>query len=213
MDMNTKNTQLTPTTTTSETPPASTHTADATVIIQALLDMAQGIPNYSFAADENANRRLAAAATVPQAAIDMVTALVQAKPLLTGTALGPDELRDRVTFVSAYGPIPDQAEAFADGLRHTLRVVRAQVGDATLTAYEVAKRQARRADGADLRPHVADLKRLLGQRFGRNRTRQQAAPTPTLSSPSAPTSSQPNVSHGASASGATEVASQATKQQ
>src|SRR5258708_32112520 len=93
MDMNTKTTQLTPTTTTSETPPASTHAADATGIIQALLDMAQGLPNYTFAADENANRRLAAAATVPQAAIDMVTAMAQATPLLTGTALRPHELR------------------------------------------------------------------------------------------------------------------------
>jgi hypothetical protein len=213
--MSTDNTQTPPTTpTTAETPAGSTHVEDASAMILEIQGMGQRIPSYSYPADENANRKLSVAASVPQAAIDKVTALVQTKPLLTGTALGPNEFRDRVMFISAYGPVPDEAEAFAQGLRHTLNVVKAEVGDATLAAYEVAKRQAKRADGADLRPHVADLKRLLSTRFGRNRSKQQPAPEPT---PQVPTPSQPTVPtvpHVASASGETDpVVTSTTKSQ
>ncbi len=191
--MSTDNTQTTPTTEPAETPAESRHVEEATAMILEFQVMGQRIPTFAFPVDANANRRLAQAASVPREAIDKVTALIQTKPLLTGNALGPDEFRERVAFISAYGPIPDQAEAFAEGLRHTLRVVQAEVGDATLTAYEVAKRQARRASGADLRPHVADLRRLLSGRFpGRKGKRHAAhqvtpeAPTPetVLQSPS-----------------------------
>jgi hypothetical protein len=40
--------------------------------------------------------------------------------------------------------------------------------------YELAKRQSKLPEYAYLRPHVADLKRLLGARFGKKRSRQQA---------------------------------------
>jgi hypothetical protein len=211
--MSTDNTQQTPTPPTTG-PAGSTHVEDASAMFQEIQAMSQRIPKFTFAADVNANRKLAAAASVPQAAIDKVTALVQTKPLLTGTALGPEEFRDRVIFISAYGPLPDEAEAFAGGLRHTLNAVKAEVGDATLAAYEMAKRQSRRAAGADLRPHVADLKRILGSHFGRNRTRQQPAPQPTPQTPthasapqptssSAPATSQPKVQSAASASAET----------
>jgi hypothetical protein len=190
-NMSNDNTQTTPTTEPTAEPPAgSAHVEDATAMILEIQTMGQRISRFAYPADENANRRLAQAASVPQAAIDKVTALVQTKPLLTGTSLGPDDLRDRVTFISAYGPVPDEAEAFAQGLRHTLNVVKAEVGDATLVAYEVAKRQARRADGADLRPHVADLRRLLSARFpGPKKNRKQTAPQPAPDVATQPSSS------------------------
>ncbi len=76
-----------------------------------------------------------------------------------------------------------------------------------LSAYETtAKRQSKRSEGADLRPHVADMKRLLSTRFGK-KSKRQAAQQPTLqATPQAPTSSQPNVSHAASAPAATDPA-------
>ncbi len=223
--MSTNTTETTPgTQTTTETPAASpAHLDDATAMISELQAMGQRVPAFSFPADGNSNRKLTATATVPQAAILKMTALVQTRPLLTGSDIGPAELREMVSIAQAYAPVPDEAEAFAGALRHTINSIMAKAGSTVLSAYETAKRQSKRPEGADLRPHVADMKRLLSTRFGKKSkhqaaqqpTQQPTPQAPTPSSPSAPTSSQPNVSHAASAAGATDVVvtSPATKPQ
>jgi hypothetical protein len=166
------------------------------------------VPKFLVPADDNANRKLATFSTVPQAAIDKAMAMVEQRPLLTGNDLGAAELRDRVTYVSAYGPVPDEVDAFSSALRHSVLTAHSEVGRATLTVYEMAKRESKRPESADLRPHVADLKRLLSGRFGK-KSKRQSAPQPTPSSPSAPT-----VPHVASAAGETDpVVTTTTKSQ
>ena len=201
-----------------ETPPASTHVDDAKVMIQDIKGLGQRFPTFTFPTDANSNRKLSPTATVPMAALARITDLVQTNPLLTGNDIGPAELRDLVNIAVAYSSVPDEAEAFAGAARHTLTATLAKAGSAALTAYEVAKRQAKRPEGADLRPHVADIKRLLGTRFpGKKKKSAQApqstpqVPAPTAPSPSsstssapAPTSSQPKVQSVASAASATD---------
>jgi hypothetical protein len=123
-------------------------------------------------------------------------------PLLTGNSLGPDEIRDRMDYASAYGPVPDELDAFSTALRHSVMTALSEAGRAALTVYEVAKRESKRPESADLRPHVADLKRLLSGRYG-GRPKAPKAPTHASSS-SASTSSESTVESEASASAATE---------
>jgi hypothetical protein len=210
--MSTNNTQSTPPTqTTAETPPGATHLDDASTLILDIRALGPRIPAFSFPADVNANRRLSSLATIPKAALDRITDLVQTRPLLTGNDIGPAELRDLVSMASAYSSVPDEAEAFAGAARHTLASALAKAGSAALVAYEVAKRLSKRPEGADLRPHVADIKRLLGPRFGRKKKAVQApqptpeaptSPSTSSSSTPAPTSSQPKAQPAASAAGA-----------
>ena len=99
-------------------------------------------------------------------------------------------------------------------LRHTRTTALAKAGSVALIAYEVAKRLAKRPEGADLRPHVADIKRLLGSRFGNRKKKSAQTPqpaphvpaqtSPVSPSPSttAPASSQPKAQPAASVAGA-----------
>jgi hypothetical protein len=201
--MSPETTQTTQTTT--DAPTTSTHVEAAKALIDQIHAMQQQIPTFSFPAERNSTQKLVSAASVPHEVIDKVTALVQTKPLLTGNDLGPNELRDLVSFASSYGPVPDELEAFAQGLRHSVMTALNKAGSAALTVYEVAKRQSRRPESADLRPHVADLKRLLGTRFKGGKKAPRTTPTPAPQpSPQTSTSSQSKVQPQASASGSTD---------
>jgi hypothetical protein len=145
-----------------------------TTMIDQLHAMEQQIPTFSFPAERNSTQKLTTAASVPRQAIDKVVALIETNPLLTGNYIGPDDLRDLVSFASAYGPLPDEMEATAQGLRHTVTAALNKAGSVVLMVYEMAKRQSKLPEYAYLRPHVADLKRLLGARFGKKKNRQQA---------------------------------------
>jgi hypothetical protein len=217
MATNTKET----TQTAAETPASggSTYADSAKAMIDHFHDMSQEVPKFLIPADENANRKLVSTGTLPAQVIDKIVAMIEQRPLLTGNELGPNEIRDRVSYAHAYGPVPDEVDAFSSALRHSVLTALSEAGRAALTVYEVAKRESKRPESADLRPHVADIKRLLGNRFaGRSKTAKTTQPTPqapTQSSSSAPTSSQPKVQSAASASGQTDVAetSPTSKQQ
>ncbi len=191
--MTTKNTEVTQTTQpAADTPASPTHLDQATAMVQDLKAMGQRIPTFTFPTDVNSNRKLTSTATIPKEALDRITALVQSYPLLTGTDIGPDELRDLVSMASAYNSVPDEAEAFAGALRHTRTVALAKAGSTALIAYEVAKRLAKRPEWADLRPYVADIKRLLSRKKRSAQTPQPTPQAPTQTSPTSPSTPAPS---------------------
>jgi hypothetical protein len=174
--MSTKNSgTIDETETNAGTPATSTHVDGAGAMIAELHAMQERTPMFSFPTERNSTQKLSTAASVPRAALDKVVAMVETEPSLSASQIGPDELRDLVAFASAYGPVPDEMEATAYGLRHTVTAALNKAGSVALIVYEVAKRQSRRPESAHLRPHVADLKRLLGVRFGKKSKRAQTA--------------------------------------
>jgi len=83
-----------------------------------------------------------------------------------------------LSFALAYDPAVVEAYAFARGLEHTIRVQRATAGGRALHIYAIAQRLARRKDGAELRPHVEDMRRKL-KRGRKRKTTSEPVPDPT----------------------------------
>ena len=75
-----------------------------------------------------------------------------------------------------------EAEAFKRALAHTIRTAKAAAGESALDVYAVAQRLAKRKDGAELVPHVKDMRRKLK----RGRRKATSEPAPDKSVKSAP---------------------------
>ncbi len=185
--------------TTADTPASgdSGYADSAMTMFEQIQAMKQEVPKFTVPVDVNSSRKLASTGSVPLEAVNKVLTLIQQRPLLTVNGLGPDQFRDRVAYAFAYGPVSVEIDAFATELRHSVLTARSELGRATLTVYEVIKRESKRPEAADLRPHVADLRRLLSTRFGKKKHQSQLpsqqatpqAPSPS-SSASAPTAAQ-----------------------
>ena len=159
-------------------PPENMYTDSAAAMVDRIHAMQADIPKFSIPSERNSTQRLASVSSVPLQFVEKVATLVKDKPFLTGDDTGPAKLRDLLAFAAAYAPVADEMEALAGGLRHTIRDTLNEAGASALTAYEVAKRKARRAAAADLLPHIADMKRLLKTRFPGRKKAPRPAPEP-----------------------------------
>jgi hypothetical protein len=118
-------------------------------------------------------RSLGPAANASNEFLLATAASVDSSPALAAaTQLDPSAVRDVITFDEGFAQLADAAEAFALGVRHTIAIRRAKVGEQSLQAYSIAQGLAR--SNGDLRPHVADMKSKLG----RGRRKPTAAPKP-----------------------------------
>jgi hypothetical protein len=141
--------------------------------------MRQLIPNFVFPSSKSDGRRLSSAASVPPEFVELTAvAVTNTSALVRGGAVDPAEIRDLLSYAEAYTPLADELEALAHFIRHSVAVARNKAGNEALTVYALAKRIAKRAETADLAPHVADMRRALSHRFRKPKPQPQPSPTP-----------------------------------
>jgi hypothetical protein len=127
-----------------------------------------------FVAEEPGEAQaLAPLASVNEAFIESASASIP-KSLVLENAPDAATLRDSVAFVMAYEAALTEAQGFTRAIEHTLRVAKATAGKSALDIYAFAQRLAKRKDGAELVPHVADMQRKLKR--GRRKATSEPAP-------------------------------------
>jgi hypothetical protein len=164
--------------------PAASYADAAQAFLEKLRALRQEIPNLTFPLSAAEARRLNSAASVPDDFIEMASVAMKNSPqLVAAVSADPDQMRDLVRFSNAYVAIAQELDAMGFGSRHTVAIARHKAGSDALDVYAAAKTLARRADGAHLRPHIAEMRRTLGRgRTGSARSRskgkQPAPPAP-----------------------------------
>jgi hypothetical protein len=104
---------------------------------------------------------------------------MEASDLLDGSSPTTAEaLRDAVAFVLAYQAALTESQAFVRALAHTLRAAKATAGKHALDIYALAQRLAKGENGAELVPHVENMRRKL--KNGRRKATSQPAPDPSV---------------------------------
>ena len=163
--------------------PASSHSEAAQAFVDQLRRMRETIPHFVIPTLKNGRATLSSLASVPAPFIEL-TAVARTNDvaLVRGGATTPAETRDLMAYGEAYSPVADELEAMAQFIRYSIAAAKAKAADEALNTYALARRLARRAAHADLAPHVADMRRALGNRGRRSkaasaaRKNEQAAP-------------------------------------
>ena len=162
-----------------QNPQVSPHTESARVILEKIRALRAEIPRF-VPDDPDQTRQLAAKASVPDAFLESASVSIEVSPQLEQAA-GPADaatLRDAFGYAIAYDPVVQELYALARSMRYTIRVARAEAGASALDVYAIAQRLSQRKDGAELRPHVEDMRRKLGK--GKRRTNGEPAPAPDV---------------------------------
>jgi hypothetical protein len=160
--------------------PKTQNTTPYTDAAQTLVDqvraMREQIPNFVVPATRGETQRMSAAASVPQAFVELTAvAVTNSSTLVRGGSADPARTRDRMSFARAYDPFADELETLAQFVRHSTTAARNGAGSDALTTYNLAKRLARRPENADLIPVVEDMRRALNHRGGRKSQRHSPA--------------------------------------
>jgi len=140
------------------------HAETAQTRLQEIRLWSEQIPRFVIPATSDATRRLSNAASVSPVFIELTnTAVTSQRALAREDSLSPAEIRDLVSYADAYSPIPDELEAIAHWVRHSVAAARNKAGTAALTTYSLAQRLSKTPEHAKLVAFVADMRRALGR--------------------------------------------------
>jgi hypothetical protein len=149
----------------------------AVALIDDIRALKDRVPKFVIPGSKKAGREIASAASVPPQFVDLAALAIRNHEELTrGGSFGLPQIRDRVSYAEAYGPVADELEAMASFVRHSVRTAQNEAGSTALTTYALAKRLAKRPETAALAPHVEDMRLALGRR-GR-KAKAKPAPVP-----------------------------------
>ena len=157
-------------------PDASVRTAAAQATMSKVRALRDEIPDFTSPIFQGETKPLNNAASAPPAFVERTVVAMTNIPSLARTdALDPAVSRDLMAYAEAYAPLADELEALAAFVRRSVMSARHKAGTDALITYVFAQRLAEHPEtGAELVPHVADMRRLLGRR----RKAKQQAPSP-----------------------------------
>jgi hypothetical protein len=164
----------------------SPHTDAAKVILDKVRALRADIPRFVLNVPSQEVRQLVPSAGVPDPFLESASVAVQASPRLE-RATDPDDaarLRDAYAFAIAYDAIVLELASLSRAVKHTIRVARAEAGASALDIYAIAQRLSKRKDGAELLPHVEDMRRKLKKRS--RKTNGEPAPAPDANATPSP---------------------------
>ena len=163
---------------TAATAPTESHSASANALLTEIRAIREKIPGFAVAPNKTAAQRLVANAGLDDAFLETVCVAVQSSPSLQAASnCDVNEIREAIRFAAAYGAVADELESLASAVRFTINSRRSAAGQECLAAYDLAKGLARKPAGANLVPHIADMKRDMNR--GGNRKKAKAADAPT----------------------------------
>lgn len=152
----------------------SPHADAAKALVDQIRAVRAAIPRFTPEGPKDA-QSLAATASLNEQFLEAASVLIQKSPMLEGVStMNTATLRDSFAFALAYEAALTEANALVRALAHTVRLARATAGTCALDIYAFAQRLAKRKDGAELIPHVQDMRRKL--RRGRRKATSEPAP-------------------------------------
>ena len=151
---------------------SSPHTERAKALVEKIRALREEIPRFTAEGPRDA-RTLAAAASVNESFVESASASLP-KSTMLANAPNAATLRDSFAFAVAFETAVTEANAFARAMGHTVRAAKAAAGASALDIYAFAQRLAKRKDGAELVPHVEDMRRKLKR--GRRKATSEPAP-------------------------------------
>lgn len=163
----------------------SPHAEAAKAIIEKIRALRAEIPRFTTEGADEARARNGQ--SVPEKFMESASAAVQSSIRLE-TAGGADAttLRDAYAYAIAFDPVVAELVALTRFVVNTIRVQRTEAGVCALDVYALAKRLAKRRDGAELTPFVDDMARKLGKKATRKTNSDPVpAPAPVLPAPPA----------------------------
>jgi hypothetical protein len=144
--------------------PAGNYAETAQERIQELLRWREQIPRFVIPATPDATRRLSTVASVPPIFVELTNVAVANQAVLVRQeGAVPARVRDLMSYADAFSPLADELEALAHFVRYSVAAARYEAGTEALTTYSLAQRLAKLPQNADLKPHVADMRRALGR--------------------------------------------------
>ncbi|MGZ5445590.1 MAG: hypothetical protein ACXW5U_28070 [Thermoanaerobaculia bacterium] len=152
----------------------SPHAEAAKALIDQIRALRAAIPRLTPESPKDA-KALASTASLSEQFLESASASTQTSSMLeAASGTNAATLRDSFGFALAYGAALTEANALTRAIAHTLRVARATAGASALDIYAIAQRLAKRKDGAELVPHVQDMRRKLKR--GRRKATSEPAP-------------------------------------
>jgi hypothetical protein len=157
-----------------DTKVVSPYTEEAKVLVGQIRAIREQVPRFTPEAPGEA-RAMAAKASVSEQFLEAASVSIQKSPALEAiSGTSPEVLRDASAFALAQQAALTEAQALVRTIAHTIRVAKAAAGESALDIYAIAQRVAKRKDGAELVPHVKDMRRKLN--VGRRKATSEPAP-------------------------------------
>ncbi len=154
----------------------SPHAEAAKALVEKLRALRAELPQYVPESPGDA-KSLANRASVPEPFVESASVAIQASDLLDGsTRTTAEALRDVIAFALAYEAVLTEGKAFVRAAKHMIRLAKSQAGGHALSVYAIAQRLAKEKDGAELVPHVIDMRHKLKR--GRRKATSEPAPDP-----------------------------------
>ena len=165
------------------TPMPSPHAEGAKALLDKIRALGAEIPRFTGPSAID-GRRLANLLSVTDAFMESAGVAVQKSSRLQ-QAGGVDAatLRDSFGFAISYDAVVVELLALAQAVASSIRAQRAEAAASALDVYAIAQRLSRSKDGAELRPHVEDMRKKLNRRRTRKPT---AEPAPAIAATTVP---------------------------
>ena len=156
----------------------SPHAEAAMALVEKLRALRAEIPRYT-AEEPGAAKAMSTKAALSEQFLEAAGAALQASPLLDGSSpTTAAALRDSLAFALAHEVLRTEAKAFERAVSHTIRSAKAAAGARALDIYAIAQRLVKSKEGAELVPHVTDMRHKLQR--GRRKATSEPAPDPSV---------------------------------
>ena len=162
----------------------SPHAVGAKALIDKIRALGAEIPRFAGPSTVD-GRRLSTLLGTSDAFLESAGAAVQ-KSVRLEQAAGTDAstLRDSYGYAISYDAVVLELLSLARDVASSIRVQRAEAAASALDVYYMARRISKQKDGAELRPHVEDMRRKLTRRRARKLTAEPAPAPPATAAPS-----------------------------
>jgi HEPN domain-containing protein len=140
------------------------HVDGAQARLEELKRMRDQIPRFLIPESSKDATRLNGVAGLPPEFVEStIVAVANQSALVRNGSLTPAQVRERLRYAEAYGPLAVELEALAQFVRFSVNAALGEVGNEALTTYSLARRLVKLREHAGLAPYVAEMRRTLGR--------------------------------------------------
>jgi hypothetical protein len=144
--------------------PPNAHQLAVEALAAKLQAIQEEIPHFTLPDSKSATRRLNPLASVPaEFIVQMLSAARNYRSLTPTTGETPQEIADLMDFANAYEIFTSKLRNLTGATAHTVALAHSKVALWALHTYAVAKRIARRPEGADLVGLIPAWREALGR--------------------------------------------------
>jgi hypothetical protein len=166
---------------TTNSPTSLPHVEAAKTLLEKIRALRAEVPRFTPHVPAEV-RKIVQKSLIPDDVLEAASVAVQTFTRLEeATRADAATLRDAYGFALAYDPVVKELFAFARSVAYTIRVQRAEAGESALDIYAAASRFSKKKDGAELIPHVNDMRDKLAKLRRPRKTTSNPVPAPAAS--------------------------------